>query len=66
MGRYPTEESKDMFFKKHNKTVEKFADDNANYALKLKKDFELYPVYTIDTDNLRLEDVAQKIIEFTV
>jgi len=63
MGRYPSEESKDIFLKKHNKTVEKFADDNANYVLKLKKDFELYPIYTINTDNIGLEEVAQKIIE---
>lgn len=64
MGRYPSEESGDKFLKKHSKTVEKFADDNANYVLKLKKDFELYPIYTIDTDIMSLEEVAQKIIEF--
>jgi len=64
INRYPTEESKKAFFQKHNKTVEQFSDDNANYVTTFKKDFELSPTHIINTDNLSPKDVAEKIIDF--
>lgn len=60
-GRYSTKKEKKAFLQKHNKTVEKFADDNASYVLTLKKDLEPHAVYIIDTSDLSPEDIAQKI-----
>ena len=62
-GRYSTKESQQIFFEKHNKTVEEFAQANADYVLTLKNDFEKFPIEIINTDNLSLIEVVEKIIK---
>ncbi len=61
MGRYPSEEDRTKFAAKHDKSVEQFAEENMNFAEVLRKECEEYVCPIIDTNNLSVEEVAEKV-----
>lgn len=62
-GRYPTEESRLKFQNKHNKTVEKFVEENVNFTETMKNEALEYGSEIIDTNQKTPDEVAEEIIK---
>ena len=62
-GRYPTEESRLKFQTKHSKTVEKFVEENVNFAEIMQKEAMDYGSEIIDTNQKTPDEVVEEIIK---
>lgn len=62
-GRYPTEESRLKFQNKHNKTIEKFVEENVNFTETMKKEALEYGSEIIDTNQKTPDEVVEEIIK---
>jgi len=61
-GRYQTQESIAHLEAVAGDSVEKFIEDNINFAPTLRDECEKYQCPTIDTSALTIEEVAQKVM----